>query len=516
MDNYKQILLYLNSSKSSTNEIGDFKFKFSETIKADYIELLDYQIPWSFSNIDWSNNKIVFTLYPQNIEIVQYIPVGYYDSNRFIDTLNNLLNPKKFDKKTSIYPYLMEIILTEENKLKFIMHSDNTILKFNYEKTTASSLMGLTENMTIDCTEKYDTDYVLDSAIQAIVIDDLNHDLSYKISNISGSDITINTTIANGTYTTDTLKIAMFNALNVYEYARPKYDYIMTIFYILDSKKFKFRMQYITSLHDMTLLSSSSFVSKVLDQASNFIIPGTSSSSGFGDIYLDKTFSTLYITSLTKHVAFYIEGENAVGGKIEGFDLPEGPIEIAPFLAYLNLKFNVNVAGILIYPKMQVVVTLTSEGHLNICLKGYYHLKLLISDSTAKTILGFSDDLDMDNQNRSETITFSLPINLLNLDHLEIRLPQTIKNIEASPDGLFIDPSECDLCEIVKLSTFKMGEMISPTNNTGMIHSINNHRKVMSDLIVRITDNKGYTPSQFYYTKDFSFLLTFRLYYLQR
>jgi hypothetical protein len=516
MDNYKQIMLYLDSRKASTNDIGDFKFKFSETIKADYIELIDYQLPWSFANVDWSNNDIVFNLFPENTTILLYIPPGYYDSKRFIDTLNVLMNPKKLDKKTSVYPYLMEISLSEENKLKFTMYSDNHILKFDYAKSTASSLLGLTENMTIDCTQKYDSDYLLDSPIQCIIIDDLNHDLSFKISNINGEDLIINSIIPNGAYTTDSLKVALFNILNVYEFGRPKYDYIMTLYYVFDSHRFKFRMQYILSQHNMTLLASSSFVSNVFEQSIDFVIPGTTSSAGFGDVFLDKIFNTLTITSLNKHIAFFVEGNNTGGGRVESFDLPEGMMEVAPFIQYLYTHFNIAVAGVKVYQDLDITPSLSSLGHINICVKGYYNIKLLYADSTAHSILGFSQDVDMDNMKRAQNLTFTLPINLLNIDHLEIRLPQTIHNIEASEDGKFMDQSECDLCEIVKLSTFQMGAMISPTNQTGMIHAINNHRKMMSDLIVRITDQKGFTPTQYYYTKDFSFLLTFRLYYLQR
>jgi hypothetical protein len=428
--------------------------------------------------------------------------------------LNTLLNPKKLDKKTAVYPYLMEITLSEENKLKFTMYSDNHILKFDYAKTTASSLLGLTENMTIDCTQKYDSDYLLDSPIQCIIIDDLNHDLSFKISNINGEDLIINAVIPNGAYTTDSLKVALFNILNIQEYGRNKFDYIMEVFYVFDSHRFKFRMQYILAVHNMTLLASSSFVSRVFEQSVDFVIPGTTSIH-FGDVFLDKIFNTLTITALNKHVAFFVEVQNT-GGRVESFDLPEGMMEVAPFMQYLYTHFNIAVAGVKIYQDLDITPTLSSLGHINICVKGYYHIKLLYADSTAHSILGFSNDVDMDNMKRAQNLTFTLPINLLNIDHLEIRLPQTIHNVEASEDGKFMDPSEADLCEIVKLSTFQMGAMISPTNQTGMIHAINNHRKVMSDLIVRITDQKGCTPSQYYYTKDFAFLLTFRLYYLQR
>ena len=152
-----------------------------------------------------------------------------------------------------------------------------------------------------------------------------------------------------------------------------------------------------------------------------------------------------------------------------------------------------------------LVYTVTFSQITNkISIKVQNTILILQATSTCKDVIGLSDDMTIED---GATGILEWPVNLLDIDHLQIRLPKMIKNIEGRsniPDNL-----SDDIMEIITLSGFQPWDLINLSYPSSVAMKV--LKPNFNSIVINITDPTQYTPETFYEIVKYPFLLVFKL-----
>ena len=89
-----EVLLYANTQDATWNSAGDYSFSLLRPIDhVKNIQLMQYNLNWSFPNVRTSTNNLVFSEQGSSTKItVQLTPGSYYDKNIAVDLAQAISN----------------------------------------------------------------------------------------------------------------------------------------------------------------------------------------------------------------------------------------------------------------------------------------------------------------------------------------------------------------------------------------------------------------------------------------
>jgi hypothetical protein len=124
----KELLLYLNTKDSTINSNGDYSFNLEKSItRCRTIQLVSFNIPFDFYNIDATNNKIIFREVGDIVDRTASISAGEYGSYSFINGIAAAMTAVGGQTYTVTYSKSTFKITITGSSSDFTIYSTSTI-----------------------------------------------------------------------------------------------------------------------------------------------------------------------------------------------------------------------------------------------------------------------------------------------------------------------------------------------------------------------------------------------------